>query len=193
MSESLLKKEFKKEDVNRLRNIIRKDYSKKTKISSGYSKADQTHQEGEIWEESGRKWTIENGLKKSISKLDSIKDIARIPLACPSCGGSMSGRLDKKMYKIHGFCFDCTIEYEHQLKKAGLYEEYEKSMMQGALKAFAKDLEQWILERVSFEESSFVTEQGDVEDWGRSKKANKSEILDALKEFSNHTKSFLSK
>ena len=31
------------------------------------------------------------------------------------------------MRKIHGMCFDCTIEMEHDLKKEGKYDEYEQT------------------------------------------------------------------
>ena len=62
----------------------------------------------------------------------------------------MKHYLAKKMYKIHGFCFDpCTVEMEAGLRKAGLYEAYEKRMMQGNMKAFANDIEQWALEQVN--------------------------------------------
>ena len=51
MSESLLKKEFKQEDVQRARNLINKKFGDKTKIQSGYQKAFVKHNEGDIWEE----------------------------------------------------------------------------------------------------------------------------------------------
>ena len=53
----------------------------------------------------------------------------------------MKHHLAQKMYKIHKMCFDCVIDYEAELRKAGLYESYEKNMMQGSMKAFAKDIE----------------------------------------------------
>ena len=34
-NESLLKKEFKESDIQRVRNIVNKDFTKKTKIQSG--------------------------------------------------------------------------------------------------------------------------------------------------------------
>ena len=34
--------------------------------------------------------------------------------------------LDDKMRKIHGMCFDCVIEMEHELKTQGKYDEYER-------------------------------------------------------------------
>jgi len=183
MSENLLKKEFKEKDVNRIRNIVNKNYSNSTTIQSGYSKSSTKYKEGDIWEEDGRKWTIKNGIRQNITKLDSVKEYVNVPLTCPKCGGPMSHWLAKKMYRIHGFCFDpCTISYEAELRKAGLYEQYEKRMIEGNIKAFAGDVEQWILENVNTKDS-YVTEQGDIEDWNSDNTKNKEKVLKNLKEF----------
>ena len=181
--ESLLKKEFKNSDVERIRNIVKKDYTSGTKQQTGYKKVLGRYKEGDVWEESGKTWTIKNGIKQNITKLDNAKKSIRIPLTCPKCGGSMKHHLAKKMYKIHGFCFDpCTIEYEATLRKAGLYEQYEKSMMSGNIAGFAQDIENWIIESLD-EKGDFVTEEGDVEDWGNMSKGFKEKILKDLKEY----------
>ena len=72
-SESLLKKEFKHSDVQRVRNIVNKDFTSKTKLQTGYKKAYEHHVEGDVWEDKGKKWTIKNGLKQNITKLDEVK------------------------------------------------------------------------------------------------------------------------
>ena len=175
--ESLLKKEFKESDLQRARNLVNKDFTSKTKSQTGYQKTYDFHEEGDIWEENGKTWTIKNGLKQNITKLDSAKKAARIPLSCPKCGGPLRHRLAKKMYNIHGFCFDpCTVEYEASLRKAGLYEQYEKRMMQNNMEGFVKDLEQWMLDQVNTIDT-FVTEQGEVEDW----KNNRERVNDEIK------------
>ena len=190
MSESLLKKDFKESDIQRVRNLVNKDYTSSTKAQSGYQKLYERHTEGDIWEESGKTWTIKNGIKQNITKLDKAKKAAFIPLTCPKCDGSMKHHLAKKMYRIHGFCFDCTVEYESDLKKAGLYEEYERKILSGNIKEFAKDIENWIKD--SLEDSiSMVTEQGDLESWGDISSKRKQNILsnlnDYLKVLKEHT------
>ena len=191
MNESLLKKDFKESDIQRVRNLVNKDYTSATKAQSGYQKTYQNRIEGDVWVESGKTWTIKNGIKQNITKLDKAKKAAFIPLTCPKCSGSMKYHLSKKMYRIHGFCFDCTIEYESDLKKAGLYEQYEKQMMKGNLKEFAKDIENWIKESLN-DSISMVTEQGDTESWGDISKKEKEKILtnlnDYLKVIYEHTK-----
>jgi hypothetical protein len=182
MSDSSLKKEFRREDVQRVRNIVNKDFTSKTKSQTGYSKSSNNYKEGDLWEESGKTWTIKNGIKQNITKLDAAKKAMRIPLACPKCEGSMKHHLNKKMYKIHGFCFDCTLEYEAQLRKAGLFKKYEASMINGSIDAFAKDLTSWVNE-YSVQSSSFVTEQGVIEDWNSNTTVQNNKVMDNLKEF----------
>lgn len=182
-NESLLKKEFKQSDVQRVRNLVNKDYTASTKNISGYTKTHTRYSEGDVWEENGKLWTIKNGLKQNITKLDAAKKAVQIPLTCPKCGGSMKHHLAKKMYRIHGFCFDpCTVEYEAELKKAGLYEQYEKQMMHGNIKEFAKEVEAWIVESLQ-NNISMVTEQGDTESWADISNTKKQEILKNLNEY----------
>ena len=188
MSESLLKKEFKERDVNTARNLIKKDYTAKTQQGIGYQKAYEKHVEGDVWEEGGKQWTIKNGLKQNITKLDSIKKASRVPLTCPKCGTSMNYHLHKKMYKIHKMCFDCVIDMEGELRLAGLYDQYEKQMMYGNMEAFAKDIEAWVLESLSTDDS-FVTEAGDIEDWKSNTAAQKEKITAKLQEYLKHLRS----
>jgi len=189
--ESLLKKEFKQSDVQRVRNLVNKDYTASTKSQTGYQKVYERHQEGDVWEESGKTWTIKNGLKQNITKLDKAKKAIRIPLRCPKCGGPMKHHLAQKMYRIHGFCFDpCTVEFEANLQKAGLYEEYEKKMLSGNIAAFAEDIESWVLESIN-DTNSVVTEDGTVEDWGGMNKDFKAKILKDLKEYTQLLRSHI--
>ena len=105
--DSLLKKEFKQSDVQRARNLINKDFTKKTKFQVGYQKKFNHHEEGDIWEENGKSWTIKNGIKQNITKLDKAKKAHLMPLFCPNCNRVMKKRNDKPFYKIHKKCFDC--------------------------------------------------------------------------------------
>ena len=80
MKESVLKKEFKKQDVERIRNLVQGKYGEKTRSSVGFSKKEEFHQEGDIWEADGRVWTIKNGIKQNITKLDKAKNIDTIEI-----------------------------------------------------------------------------------------------------------------
>lgn len=185
MSESQLKKEFDSKAVNRVRNLVNKDFTKRTTVGTGYQKKREKHSEGDIWEQDGRTWTIKNGVRQNITKLDKAKKAHQIPLVCPKCEGSMKHHLAKKMFKIHGFCFDCTVDMEAKLRRAGLYEEYEKNMIQGNMQAWASGLEQWVQDQVT-ETMTYVTEEGDVEDWKGGDTKRKNDLVQGMNEYLKH-------
>ena len=69
----MLKKEFNKKDVQRARNLITGNSSASTGIQIGYKTKQKNYKEGDVWKEGRKTWTIKNGIKQTISKLDSIK------------------------------------------------------------------------------------------------------------------------
>ena len=111
MTESLLNKEFQEKDVQRARNLITGNYGGSTQTIVGYTKQDTEHKEGDVWEEGGKTWTIEDGVRISVSKLQKARDLAMVPLTCPKCGKPLTMRWDKKMYKIHHICGDCVAKF----------------------------------------------------------------------------------
>ncbi len=166
MGETKLKKEFRERDVQRLRNIITKKYGDATGVQVGYEKSTEDYLEGDVWEEGGKTWTIKNGLKQTVTKLDEIKKLTRMPFLCPTCSKPMKNPLDKKMYPIHSQCFDCVIVKETRLKVEGKYEEYAKNMVTKNIVTHIEEAEQFIEEfSKSTVKESYVTEQGDVEEW----------------------------
>ena len=120
------------------------------------------------WEENGKQWTIKNGIKMTISKLDLVKKSLQIPLVCPNCGKAMKKKnLDTKMYSIHKQCFDCVIKMETKLRLEGKYEEYAKNIMQRNASGFIKDLEQILEDMINDTTAQhIVNENGETEVWG---------------------------
>jgi hypothetical protein len=178
MEETKLKKEFKRSDVQRMRNIITGKPGESTKTQIGWEKNNQIHKEGEVWEEMGKTWTIKNGIKQTVTKMDSIKRLTILPLSCPKCKKHMKiDDLNKKAYYIHNTCFDCMIEMETELKAQGKYEDYEKEHTEGAKDAFVNDLEN-ALDAWFNSQESFINEQGDVEGWAG---GDKQKIYEAAK------------
>ena len=94
----MLKKEFKRKDVQRARNLIMGNSSASTNTQVGYGKKIEDHKEGDVWTEGRKIWTIKNGIKQTVSKLDTIKKEVFMPLSCPCCGKIMKKRLDKPNY-----------------------------------------------------------------------------------------------
>lgn len=187
MSESLLKKEFKESDLQRIRNLVTKKYGEKTVTQIGYQKEIIDRKEGEIWEENDKKWTIKNGIKMSIGKLDNIKKELHIPLLCPSCNNIMNLKLDKPFYLIHNKCLNCVIEMEDKLRLEGKWEEYENKYKKESAIHFLSEMEKEIEDFLKSNET-FVTEQGDIEDWGGE---NNQKIKQEIKDYIQNLKSKL--
>ena len=95
-----LNKEFKRKDVNRARNLLMGKSNASTSTQIGYNTKQEDHKEGDVWVENKKTWTIKNGIKQTISKLDAIKKEVFMPLCCPKCSKVMKKRLDKPNYKI---------------------------------------------------------------------------------------------
>ena len=136
---SVLKKEFKQKDVERLRNLVQGKYGDKTTVGIGYSKAKEFHAEGDIWEEDGRTWTIKNGIKQNITKLDSAKQGIVLPLFCPKCSKTMKPHLDKRWFVINGHCFNCQVDYEHTLRQEGKMEEMQQQVVNDHIDGITND------------------------------------------------------
>ena len=176
MSESNLKKEFSKRDVQRMRNILTGNAGGATGVQIGYNKQQQDYTEGDVWEENGKQWTIKNGIKQTLTKFDKLKKLVVMPLACPNCNKPMSGNdLNKKMWAIHSKCFDCVIEMEAKIKLEGKWDEYERGMLNANKNANVDDFEKAVEDFYTSKTESYVTEQGDVETWSGGK-INEEEI-----------------
>jgi len=183
MSENVLKKEFKEKDIQRLRNLVQGKYGEKATVGTGYTKQQEFHEEGDVWEEDGRTWTIKNGIKKNITKLDKAKEGIVLPLFCPTCSRTMKPHLDKKWFVMYGHCFDCQVDFEAQLKKEGKLENFKKQV-NSDIDGVIHDFNIWIDEEINSSNESWVTEAGDIEKWvGSSKEKmllNKEETIKYL-------------
>ena len=170
--ENNLKKEFKPRDVQRMRNIITGKTGDRTQLQSGWEKHSGRHEEGDVWEESGKTWTIKNGIKQTVTKLDEVKKMVLMPLTCPNCGKVMKVDVyNKKMWAIHQKCFDCVIKMEDEIKRLGKWKEYEAGIINKNRNAMLDDLE-LALDSWVDDKDTFVSESGEVEKWGGGEKVS---------------------
>jgi len=175
----MLNKEFKRKDVERMRNLIKGKAGESAELQVGYSAKKEDHKEGDIWEEGGKKWTIKNGIKQTATKLDNVKKEAILPLFCPNCKQLMKKQHDPKMYKIHKMCFDCVIDMESKLKSKGKFEDYERNIIASNAEDYLNDLEQYLLEKINTSNDQYVSERGEVERWKGG--VNKEELWEKIK------------
>jgi len=186
-----LNKQFTEKDVKRMRNLIQGKHGEKVGQSVGYAKKTIHYKEGDVWEADGRKWTIKNGIKQNITKLDAAKKAHIMPLFCPNCGSKMHSDIDKPYYNIHKKCFNCVVEFEHHLKTSGLYEAYVKKINNADIDGVIEEFKLFIEAELSISNNSFITEQGDVEKWvGR---PNAEKVLEGLAKTIEHLESIKSK
>ena len=83
--------------------------------------------------------------KKNGDQIDELSEImkeARMPWFCPECKKTMKKRLDDKMWRIYGHCFDCQVEAENKMRIEGTYEEWASGKVKNNTKAYLSDLEE---------------------------------------------------
>ena len=185
-----LNKEFKQTDVNRMRNLIRGKANASTGIQIGYKKETKDYKEGDVWTEGRKTWTIKNGIKQTVSKLDVIKKEVFIPLSCPCCNKIMKKRLDKPNYRIHKKCHDCVIKYETSLRVEGKYNDYIKKLEVKNSLDIVNEMESYLLDAINTSNSGYVSEDGVIEKWagGVNKKEWTQKIKEATKIRREHLK-----
>ena len=162
---SNLKKEFQQKDVERLRNLVKGKYGNKSTVGIGYTKKDDFHKEGDVWEEDGRQWTIKDGIKQNITKLDKAKKAHLMPIFCRECDKPMTYWQDKNFYNLYKRCFNCQVDFEGQLRIEGLFEDYKKNIINSDIDNFIKDYETFVEECLNDNMESFISEAGDIEKW----------------------------
>lgn len=187
MKDNVLKKEFSKKDVQRARNLVTGNTNARTTEGVGYTKKHEHHVEGDVWEENGRKWTIKNGLKQNITKMDKFKKMGTIPLFCPECNTLMKKHLDKKVFPAYQKCFDCIVDYEAELAKQGKSEEYFKELQHQHIQSAIDGYKSFMESTIKESNANYVTEAGDVENWrgGKSKEQLEQELQEGLEFLEN--------
>ena len=160
-----LNREFAKKDVERMRNLIQGKYGDKTQTSVGFTKSQKDYEEGDVWEADGRTWTIKDGIKQNITKLDKAKKAHVVPLFCPQCKKQMKLKNDHELYKIHKMCLNCVVDMEHQLQKQGKWEEYQQKIKNNEIDNKIKDFKDYVMDRMSESNNNYISEAGHKETW----------------------------
>ena len=149
--------------------------------SAATAKNNEKHAVGDIWEETdpGSKITyvleqFEGFRTKKPKNSDALQSVRTELRTFPNCRKETctcagSHHLDKKMRKVHGMCFDCTIEMEHELKVSGKFEEYEQQKIRENAMAWLATAERDVemLKEAYTTAAKFVTNsEGETESWG---------------------------
>jgi hypothetical protein len=174
------------QNVKAVQQMLEGSHKFQTKKTVGFSDAKTTakqnerHEIGDVWQETdsatGITTIIEqrDGFRiKKTKNSDVFQEVRDSIRSFPNCRKDVctctsTHRLDQKMQKIHGMCFDCTIEMEHELKKSGKYDEYEQQKIRENALAWLASAERDVamLKQTYTQAAQFVSSgNGDVESW----------------------------
>lgn len=171
------------QNIKAVQQMLDGTHKFQTKKTVGFSdvksKQSEIREVGDIWEETdahGNTYVVEqrDGFRIRKTKNSDLFQTVRDELqSFPNCRKETctcigTHQLDQKMRKIHGMCFDCVIEMEHELKKAGQYEEYERNKIRENALAWLRDAERDVelLKQTYTQTQQFVANSdGHVEHW----------------------------
>ena len=105
-------------------------------IQVGYT-GKTLRKEGEEWEDhNGRKWKIQNGQRKQITKVP-----ARGIDKCSDCEKMILKDIDQDTYNRMNRCYHCQINFEVDLKAEGKWEDWVKEMEEKRWETILKEYE----------------------------------------------------
>lgn len=158
----------------------------------------QKREVGESWtDENGVEWEQRAGFKIKKGKLDEIRDLLvanRMPSHCPECNEPMKKRLDEKFWKLEKRCFDCQVNFEHNLRIEGKFEEYQRNRILKNAEAWLADAEKEAKEIIEVFKNplTFANSDGTFEEWTGGKTAE--EVAQQIEEeFDEFKKNFIEK
>ena len=157
-------------NVKAVKEMIAGTHRTQTKntVTFGEGKDFVKREVGEQWtDDEGNTWEQKKGYKIKLGKLSELRNEINTFPKCSKevCTCTNPTRNDLKMKVIHGMCFECVIDMEHQLKIEGKYEDYERKKLLENGKAWLKQAE---LEKEALKvaiKARYINEDGSVEEW----------------------------
>lgn len=158
-----------------------------TDVNVVVEKDSKQRNEGDIWMEHDKTWTVKNGTIVSYKPFETEV----IPLFCPKCKKSMKHDLDEKIYQLHKHCYNCQVEFETTLKIEGKFEEYEKNLINENLDSLIAQL---LVEKQEFlngldKTNKVFNSDGQITEETDSSMINVDKILKEFEEKENYLKS----
>lgn len=188
--------------VEDVKKLLHGEHEQQQKVTVGYVPENEQQKEnrkvGDRWFDSdGNEWEQKDGYTVKLGKvwqqelhtyLNSFPNCRKETCTC-----SMPKRLDEKMRRIHGMCFDCVIDMEHKIRLEGKWNEYEKQKVRDNAIAWLAEAEKdknLIAEELS--KLDFANEFGEAEKWNVP--VSKEELLNKIEnEFEEFKQNFIVK
>ena len=168
-----------------------------TKKTVGFSDTDATqkrnerHEIGDTWEDVDAKGNIH-----IVEQHDGFRTRRSYPNCADTCkGADPNYYLNKKMRSIHGMCFNCVVDMEHELKKQGKFEEYAQKRIEANALAWLETAKQDVeILREAYTKASTLVINGDGETDSYAAKMTPEEFDEKItKGFESYEKDFLNK
>ena len=171
-----MSKEFKKKYMHPTRRKLMEmvqtgEYDKNTTI--GYTKAEEKREVGDVWEDEHNRYEKKEGyiLKtgKNSEAFDEIRKYIQEKNTCKNseCKTIKVTDKDKKFISKGGYCMNCTVDMEHELRVKGVFKEYETYKVTTRMIIYGKqkleELKQSLSDVQPFYE--YVNEDGSTEKW----------------------------
>jgi hypothetical protein len=180
--------EIKIDSLQDVKKLLAGEHDSQNKVQVGYggekSEDNEIRQVGDKWfDADGNEWEQKNGYKVKLGK-EWQQELHQYLNTFPNCQKEtctcgFPKRLDEKMRRIHGMCFDCVIDMEHKIRLEGKWDEYEKRKVKENAIAWLQEAEKdknLIADELSRLE--FSNDFGDIETWKTS--LNKEELLEKI-------------
>ena len=195
------------QNIKAVKQMLAGTHKFQTKKTHGFSDTEHSAQQnqkrevGDTWEEKigNTIYVIEqkNGFRvkkpKNSVSAEVREYLSSYPKCKKDCCKTSYNHLDEKMRIIHGMCYDCVIEMEHELRKQGKFKEYEEKKITENATAWLKRAEQDVemLKKAYTESQQYVTNSdGLLETWQAKMSPEEFENTVQL-QFDNFKKKFL--
>ena len=121
-------------NIEKIQKMVKGIYDRPIQV--GYT-GKTLRKEGEEWEDyNGRKWKIQNGQRKQITKVPP-RGIDK----CFDCEKLILKDIDQDTYNRMNRCYHCQINFEVDLKSKGKWEDWVKEMEEKRWKIILKEYE----------------------------------------------------
>lgn len=184
-----------------VKQLLKGEHVSQTSVQVGYNGEVEekiTRKVGDRWKDAdGNEWEQKEGYSIKLGKewQQELHTYLNSFPNCPkeTCTCTLPKRMDEKMKKIHGMCFDCVIDMEHKIRLEGKWDEYEKQKMKENALAWLEEAERdknLIAEELS--KLEFANSFGDSEKWNTG--VTKEQILQKIEEeFQKFREDFIKK
>jgi hypothetical protein len=182
--------------IEDIKDILKGNHSYQNRIQVGYKPEEQPkpiREVGEKWFDSdGNEWEQKSGYAVKLGKewqQELHQEVTNFPNCqketC-TCNSLTMTKLDEKMRKLQGMCFECVTSMEHKLRIQNKWDDYERDKMKQNALAWLTEAEKdknLIAEELS--KLQFANEFGDTENWevGKTKEDFIKQIEDEFQKF----------